>query len=53
MDDNIYKSDKPIKIPPRTRNNFKNRDIFEINEPKKKKPPKSYKRKVSKKYVGK
>ena len=33
----LYESDAPIKLPPKTNNNFKNKDIFEINEPKKKK----------------
>jgi len=41
MEESIYKSDNPIKLPPRTGNNFKNRDIFEMKkdtkEPKKKK----------------
>lgn len=47
----LYESDAPIKLPPKTNNNFKNKDIFEINEPKKKK--KSTFKKVSKKSKGK
>lgn len=33
----LFESDAPIKLPPKTRNDYKNRDIFEMNEPKKKK----------------
>jgi hypothetical protein len=48
----LFESDAPIKLPPKTRNDYKNRDIFEMNEPKKKNK-KSTSKKISKKSKGK